>query len=43
MTTQSASTRPSGRLSLKDRLSHLTFLEASKLLGPEGQKLISGC
>lgn len=40
MTTQLASTRPSKRLSLKDRLSHLTFLEASKLLGSEGKKLI---
>ncbi|HUY89851.1 MAG TPA: SNF2-related protein [Pirellulales bacterium] len=40
MTTQLAKTRPSGRLSLKDRLSRLTFLEASKLLGPDGKKLI---
>lgn len=40
MTTQLAKTRPSGRLSLKDRLSHLTFTEACKLLGPEGKKLI---
>lgn len=40
MTTSTAKTRPSGRLSLKDRLSHLTFVEACKLLGPHGKKLI---
>src|SRR5487761_1406724 len=40
MTTQVMKTRPSGQLSLKDKLSHLTFLEAAKLLGPEGKKLI---
>ncbi|HXT57716.1 MAG TPA: hypothetical protein VN699_03735, partial [Pirellulales bacterium] len=40
MTTLSARTRPGGRLSLKDRLSHLTFVEACKLLGPEGKRLI---
>jgi SNF2-related domain/Helicase conserved C-terminal domain/SWIM zinc finger len=40
MTTQVVKTRPSGRLSLKDRLSRITFLEACKLLGPPGQKLI---
>ena len=33
-------TRPSGQLSLKDRLSRLTFAEACKLLGPRGTKLI---
>ena len=32
--------RPSEKLTLKDRLSRLTFLEACKLLGPEGKKLI---
>ena len=32
--------RPSARLTLKDRLSRLTFLEAAKLLGPEGKSLI---
>ncbi|MCE9530090.1 MAG: DEAD/DEAH box helicase [Planctomycetes bacterium] len=31
---------PSDRLSLKDRLSRLTFTDACKLLGPQGQKLI---
>jgi len=40
MTTPVASTRPSGQLSLKDRLSRLTFLDACKLLGPTGAKLI---
>jgi len=40
MTTQVMKTRPSGQLSLKDRLSRLTFIEACKLLGPEGKKLI---
>jgi ERCC4-related helicase len=40
MTTPVATTRPSGQLSLKDRLSRLTFIEACKLLGPEGPKLI---
>ncbi len=40
MTTSTAKTRPSGRLSAKDRLSHLTFVEACKLLGPQGKKLI---
>ncbi|WP_406699371.1 DEAD/DEAH box helicase [Singulisphaera sp. Ch08] len=40
MATQVSSTRPSGRLSLHDRLSRLTFLEACKLLGPEGKSLI---
>src|SRR5260221_7535769 len=32
--------RPSARLTLKDKLSRLTFLEAAKLLGPEGKQLI---
>jgi len=40
MTTQVMKTRPSGQLTLKDRLSRFTFLEACKLLGPEGKKLI---
>lgn len=33
-------TRPRGRLSLQDKLSHLTFSQACKLLGPQGKKLI---
>src|SRR5262245_20785312 len=33
-------TRPSDKLSLKDRLSRLTFSGACKLLGAEGPKLI---
>jgi hypothetical protein len=33
-------TRPRHQLSLKDRLSRLTFLDACKLLGPKGAKLI---
>lgn len=33
-------TLPSAKLTLKDKLSRLTFLEACKLLGPEGRKLI---
>jgi ERCC4-related helicase len=40
MTTPIATTRPSGQLSLKDRLSRLTFVDACKLLGPNGAKLI---
>ena len=32
--------KSSGKLTLKDRLSRLTFLQACKLLGPEGKKLI---
>ncbi len=40
MTTPSATTRPTGQLSLKDRLSRLTFVDACKLLGPNGAKLI---
>ncbi len=33
-------TKPSHRLTLKDRLSRLTFLQACKLLGEEGRQLI---
>ncbi len=33
-------TRPSSELTLFDWLSRLTFLQASKLLGPEGERLI---
>jgi superfamily II DNA or RNA helicase len=33
-------TLPSAKLSLRDRLSHLTFIDACKLLGPEGKQLI---
>ena len=40
MKTRTPKTRPSGRLSLQDRLSRLTFLEACKLLGPQGKRLI---
>src|SRR5580692_11463437 len=40
MKTKVTKTRPSGQLTLKDRLSHLTFLEACKLLGPDGKRLI---
>jgi hypothetical protein len=40
MTTPAATTRPSGQLSLKDRLSRLTFVDACKVLGPSGAKLI---
>ncbi len=40
MTTRVTKTLPSAKLTLKDRLSRLTFLEACKLLGPEGRKLI---
>src|SRR5437870_5104243 len=32
--------KASGALTLRDRLSRLTFEQASKLLGPEGKKLI---
>jgi superfamily II DNA or RNA helicase len=32
--------RPSARLTLKDKLSRLNFIEAAKLLGPEGKRLI---
>src|SRR5260370_26446203 len=40
MTTPVTKTLPSSKLSLKDKLSRLTFLDACKLLGPEGRKLI---
>ncbi len=40
MTTAVSRTRPAARLSLKDRLSRLTFLEACKFLGPQGKDLI---
>lgn len=40
MTTPVAATRPSGQLSLMDRLSRLTFHDACKILGPNGSKLI---
>ncbi|MEX2561402.1 MAG: helicase, partial [Pirellulales bacterium] len=40
MTTQVRKTRPTNRLSLHDRLSRLTFLQACKLLGKTGKKLI---
>ncbi len=40
MTSRIGTTRPRGQLTLKDRLSHLTFLDACKLLGPEGKRLI---
>src|SRR5262245_45911908 len=40
MTTQVTKILPSERLSLHDRLSRLTFLEACKLLGPEAKTLI---
>lgn len=40
MSGKALKTRPSARLTLKDRLSHLTFLEACKLLGPEGKTLM---
>lgn len=35
-----AKTRPSKTLTLKDRLAHLTFVEACKLIGPRGKELI---
>ncbi|HVA50658.1 MAG TPA: DEAD/DEAH box helicase [Pirellulales bacterium] len=40
MTTLVTKTLPSRRLTLRDKLSRLTFLEAAKLLGPEGKRLI---
>ena len=33
-------TKPSHRLTFHDRLSRLTFLQACKLLGPQGRRLI---
>jgi len=38
--TTPATTRPRGQLTLKDRLSRLTFIDACKLIGPSGSKLI---
>src|SRR5271168_4014088 len=38
--TTPVTTRPSGQLTLKDRLSRLNFHDACKLLGPDGAKLI---
>ena len=40
MPVRSTKVLPNGRLTLKDRLSRLTFSEASKLLGPDGAKQI---
>jgi hypothetical protein len=40
MATSAARILPSGRLSLKDLLSRLTFSEACQLLGPNGRQLI---
>src|SRR5882724_269095 len=40
MTTQVTKTLPSKKLTLKDRLSRLTFVEACKILGPRGKELI---
>jgi superfamily II DNA or RNA helicase len=40
MATAVSTTRPGAQLSLKDRLSRLTFIDACKLLGPDGAKLI---
>jgi superfamily II DNA or RNA helicase len=40
MTTAVTRTRPSSKLTLRDRLSRLNFLEACKLLGPNGKELI---
>ncbi|HEV8060113.1 MAG TPA: DEAD/DEAH box helicase [Gemmataceae bacterium] len=33
-------TLPSAKLSLRDRLSHLSFIDACKIIGPDGKKLI---
>ena len=38
--TRKAKTKKSKKLTLKDRLSRLTYVQAAKLLGPEGQQLI---
>jgi superfamily II DNA or RNA helicase len=35
-----AAVKPGGKLTLRDKLSRLSFLQAAKLLGPEGTKLI---
>ncbi|MCL2724496.1 MAG: DEAD/DEAH box helicase [Polyangiaceae bacterium] len=39
-TERAVSTKPSHALSMRDRLSHLSFEEACKLLGPEGKRLL---
>ncbi len=41
MAPAAAKVLPADRLSLKDRLSRLTFIDACKLLGPEGRQLIN--
>ena len=33
-------TKPSGALTMRDRMSHLTFEAACKLLGPRGKRLL---
>ena len=38
--TRKKKTKKSKKLTLKDRLSRLTYIQAAKLLGPEGQRLI---
>jgi len=38
--TRKTKTKKSKKLTLKDRLSRLTYVQAAKLLGPEGQQLI---
>ena len=40
MKTRAEKVLPTAKLSLRDRLSRLSFLEACKLLGPEGRQLI---
>jgi hypothetical protein len=40
METVVMTTKPSHRLTLKDRLSRLNFTQACKLLGAEGRQLI---
>jgi superfamily II DNA or RNA helicase len=40
MATTVSRTRPAAKLSLRDRLSRLTFMQACKLLGPQGKELI---
>lgn len=40
MKTQAGKVLPGRKLSLRDRLSRLTFLDACKLLGPQGRQLI---
>jgi len=41
MTRLSTVTKPSHALSLFDTLSRLSFIQAAKLLGPEGRRLIT--